>query len=152
MSLHMKERIDIQILLLSKALIVIMIGLANGLAVGGGFVAFLTLLGVAPRLTQLTKTKKYVHYYIWALVVGAQCGAWASLHSFTFHFSGLWTIVIGLMAGMFIGMLAAALTEVLNVIPIVVKRIGLYDRIVYLLMALAIGKICGSLFQWLFFE
>lgn len=60
-------------------------------------------------------------------------------------------IPIGLFAGLFIGMLAAALTEVLNVLPILVKRIGMGDRILILLMAIVFGKIIGSLFQWLIF-
>ena len=33
----------------------IVIGLAGGLAAGAGFVAFLTVLGIIPRLMQLTK-------------------------------------------------------------------------------------------------
>jgi stage V sporulation protein AB len=52
---------------------------------------------------------------------------------------------------MFIGMLAAALTEVLNVFPILAKRIGLGDKIVILLMAIVFGKIIGSLFHWIYF-
>ncbi|AHA58148.1 stage V sporulation protein AB [Geobacillus genomosp. 3] len=48
-------------------------------------------------------------------------------------------------------MLAAALTEVLNVWPILAKRIGVDDKIVILLMAIAFGKVAGSLFHWLYF-
>lgn len=135
-----------------ESVLVMVIGLAGGLAVGSGFVAFLTLLGVAPRMTQLTKTKRFIHHYIWAMIVGAQIGTWASMYPFTLGQSAFWLIPIGFAAGAFIGMLAAALTEVLNVLPILAKRVGVYDRIVFLLMALAFGKIFGSLFQWIFFE
>jgi stage V sporulation protein AB len=48
-------------------------------------------------------------------------------------------------------MLAAALTEVLNVFPVLSKRIGIQEKIIYLLMALVLGKIAGSLFQWIYF-
>ena len=58
---------------------VIFIGLAGGLAVGSGFVAFLTVLGIIPRLTQLSKTMKMIRYYEWAVVLGAICGAMATL-------------------------------------------------------------------------
>lgn len=135
-----------------KVALLIIIGLSGGLAVGSGFVAFLTLLGVAPRLTQLTKTKRFIRHYTWALVIGAQVGTWISMYNLTIDQSRFLLIPIGLLAGMFIGMLAAALTEVLNVIPILSKRIGMYDRIAILLMALALGKVFGSLFQWLFYE
>jgi stage V sporulation protein AB len=53
--------------------------------------------------------------------------------------------------GIFNGMLAAALTEVLNVFPVLSKRIGIQEKIIYLLMALVLGKIAGSLFQWIYF-
>ena len=44
-------------------------------------------------------------------------------------------------------MLAAALTEVLNVFPILAKRLGIQEKIIYLMMALVFGKIVGSLFS-----
>lgn len=151
MSFFMKTKKIKLIIMPIESILVMLIGLAGGLAVGSGFVAFLTVLGVAPRMTQLTKTQRFIHYYEWAIISGAQLGAWASLYSFSFDQSPLWLIPIGLAAGTFIGMLAAALTEVLNVLPILAKRIGVVDRIVLLLMAIALGKMCGSLFHWIFF-
>lgn len=62
-----------------KVLGVIFIGLAGGLAVGSGFVAFLTVLGIIPRLTQLSKTVKMIRYYEWAVVLGALSGVMATL-------------------------------------------------------------------------
>lgn len=134
-----------------ESVMVMLIGFGGGLAVGGGFVAFLTVLGVAPRMTQLTKTGSFIRFYEWALVFGVQAGTWASFYPFTLHTSPLWLIPVGLAAGAFVGMLAAALTEVLNVLPILAKRIGLDGHIVRFLMAIALGKVCGSLFHWLFF-
>ena len=58
-----------------KVMGVIFIGLAGGLAVGSGFVAFLTVLGIIPRLTQLSKTMKMIRYYEWAVVIGAIIGS-----------------------------------------------------------------------------
>ena len=65
--------------------------------------------------------------------------------------SGVIAIPIGFAGGTFVGLLAAGLTEVLNVFPILAKRVRIEDRIVYLIMAIVLGKITGSLFQWLFF-
>ncbi|MGD6804081.1 stage V sporulation protein AB [Rossellomorea vietnamensis] len=127
------------------------VGLAGGLAVGSGLVAFLTVLGIIPRLTQLTKTMKMIHFYEWAVVFGAVIGSIFSLNEFTLIFSPFVLIPIGLMSGTFVGMLAAALTEVLNVLPILTKRIGINDRIITLLMAIVFGKVLGSLFHWLYF-
>ncbi len=127
------------------------VGLAGGLAVGSGFVAFLTVLGIIPRLTQLTKTMKMIHYYEWAVIFGAVTGGWLGLRGESFSWTPYLLIFIGLGSGIFTGMLAAALTEVLNVFPILAKRIGIDDRIVYLLMAIVFGKVLGSLFHWMYF-
>ncbi|KAA6451604.1 stage V sporulation protein AB [Bacillus swezeyi] len=134
-----------------STLFIIFLGLAGGVAVGSGFVAFLTVLGIIPRLTQLTKTGAFIQAYEWAVILGAVFGGWESLNLSRFFLSKWVLIPIGLLAGVFIGMLAAALTEVLNVLPILAKRIGMGDRILILLMAIVFGKILGSLFQWLIF-
>lgn len=132
-------------------LIVFLVGLAGGLAVGAGFVAFLVVLGVIPRLTQLTKTMKMIYLYEWAVVLGAVGGTLGSLRDPIFHITAFTTVPIGLAAGTFVGMLAAGLTEALNVFPILAKRVRIEDRIVILIMAIVIGKIAGSLFQWIYF-
>lgn len=127
------------------------VGLAGGLAVGSGFVAFLSVLGVIPRLMQLTKTMKMIRFYEWAVVIGAVIGGMSTLWDPLFHLTSYLLVPIGLAAGIFVGMIAAALTEVLNVLPILAKRIGIDGQIIFLLMAIVFGKIVGSLFQWIYF-
>lgn len=134
-----------------SVLIVIFIGLAGGLAVGTGYVAFLTVLGVIPRLTQLSKTMKMIHWYEWAVVLGALTGVIVSLEDVILFLKSYFLIPIGLATGVFYGLVAAALTEVLNVIPILAKRVGVDGKITILLMALVLGKIIGSLFHWIYF-
>lgn len=134
-----------------KIFLSIFIGLGWGLAVGSGFVAFLTVLGIIPRLAQLSKTYQYIHSYEWSVVLGAIFGSTVSLNDIVFHLSPYFLIPIGLACGLFVGMLAAALTEVLNVIPISAKRIGIKEKIIYLLMAIVFGKMIGSLFHWMYF-
>ncbi|HHY71690.1 MAG TPA: stage V sporulation protein AB [Bacillus bacterium] len=134
-----------------KILVTMFVGFAGGLSVGAGFVAFLTVLGVIPRLTQLTKTMKYIYLYEWGVVLGATIGGWVGLRETIYHFSYLFTIPIGLADGIFVGMLAAALTEVLNVWPILAKRIGVQEKLIILLTAIVFGKIVGSLFHWIYF-
>ncbi len=90
---------------------VIMIGLAGGLAVGGGYVAFLAVLGVIPRLVQLTKSWKYIQVFEWAVIGGTLVGAWCSLRNITFQISQYWLIVLGIFCGTFIGMLAAGINR-----------------------------------------
>lgn len=134
-----------------KIFLILFIGLASGLAVGSGFVAFLSVLGIIPRLTQLSKTMKMIHSYEWAVVIGAISGVLASLRDPVLGLSAYILVPLGLFGGVFVGMLAAALTEVLNVLPILAKRIGMDGKIISLLMAIVLGKIFGSIFQWVYF-
>lgn len=134
-----------------NAILLIIIGLSGGLVVGSGYVAFLAVLGIIPRLTQLTKTYNFIQAYEIAIILGTVVVGWISLRNTVFSLSELLLIPIGLFSGVFIGMLAAALTEVLNVFPILAKRVGLGDKILILLMAIVLGKIVGSLFHWIYF-
>ena len=135
-----------------KALSAMLIGFSGGLSVGAGYVAFLTVLNIIPRLTQLTKSVRYVHYYEAAVIIGAVTGTIFSLWDFTLNLTFILLAFFGILSGIFNGMLAAALTEVLNVFPILAKRIGMQDGIVYILIALVLGRILGSLFQWLIYN
>ncbi|TMN20725.1 stage V sporulation protein AB [Lentibacillus cibarius] len=127
------------------------IGFAAGIAVGGGFVAFLTLLGVIPRLIQLSKSDTFIKSYIASVIIGSQLGIYMSFADITWDFPVILLILWGLFHGIFNGMLAAALTEVLNVFPILAKRIRMDDKLLWLLMAIVFGKVAGSLFQWIIF-
>lgn len=129
----------------------IIVGFAGGLATGCGFVAFLTVLGIIPRLIQLSKTENLLKVYAACVIVGSEFGTYLSFTNNTLNESGILLVFWGLLHGIFNGMLAAALTEVLNVFPILYKRIGIDKYILWLLMAIVFGKIVGSLFQWTIF-
>ncbi|MDB5054387.1 MAG: stage sporulation protein [Bacilli bacterium] len=129
----------------------IIIGLAGGMAVGGGFVAFLVVLDIIPRLAQISKSYDVIHWYEGAVVFGVL--AWSTFDFFNWPLalSPNCTLFFGLFAGCFVGMLAAALTEVINVLPIMAKRLGMDGYIIWLLMAMILGKVMGSLFEWLIY-
>jgi stage V sporulation protein AB len=134
-----------------KIIAVMFVGLASGLAVGSGFVAFLTVLGIIPRLTQLSKTMKMIQHYEWSVVLGALTGVAASLRDPVLGVTPYIMIPLGLADGIFVGMLAAGLTEALNVFPVLAKRMGIDGKIIILIMAIVLGKIAGSIFQWVYF-
>lgn len=128
------------------------VGLAGGIAVGGGMVAFLVVLDILPRLAQLTRAFHRVHFMEGAIVAGVIVCTFADFFDWRVHLAPAAAGVVGLFAGCFVGMLAGALTEVLNVLPIMAKRIGLGGFVVWLLMAMVLGKVAGSLFEWIVFR
>ncbi|MBP1969658.1 stage V sporulation protein AB [Virgibacillus natechei] len=132
-------------------IIQIIIGLGGGLAVGAGFVAFLTVLGIIPRLIQLTKTERLLKVYSSVVIAGTLFGTYLTFTNITWDQPIILLVIWGAFQGIFNGMLAAALTEVLNVFPILTRRIGIEKYTLWLLMAIVFGKIAGSLFQWVYF-
>src|SRR5699024_1743247 len=89
--------------------------------------------------------------YIGCIILGSVFGTFLTFSVITWQQPTLVLIIWGTFHGIFNGMLAAALTEVLNVFPVLSKRIGMDAYLLPLLMAIVFGKIAGSLFQWLIF-
>lgn len=138
-------------MIIIEILIEIFVGFASGLAVGAGLVAFLTVLGIVPRLIQLSKTSRFMETYEASVVIGSLVGVFFSFSEIVLNLPSIFVVIWGSLHGVFIGMLAAALTEVLNVFPLLAKRIGLGNHLIWLLMAIVFGKIFGSIFQWTVF-
>src|SRR5690625_2677124 len=125
------------------------IGVSSGVVIGGGFVAILTILGIIPRLMQISKSQSFVHVYAASIILGVLFGTYLTFTDIAWNHSALILIFWGAFHGIFNGMLAAALAEILNVFPLLSKRIGMEKYMLLLLMAIVFGKILGSLFQWL---
>lgn len=130
----------------------IFVGLAGGLAVGSGFVAFLVVLDLIPRMAQICRSGPRIHIFEGIVVLGTLFWTLADFFGFRFAFSPVGTIAVGLAAGCFVGMLAGALTEVLNVFPILARRLGMSGSLIGLLMAMVLGKVAGSLFEWFIYS
>lgn len=126
------------------------LGLASGIMIGAGFLSLLIVLGVIQRLIQLSGTKNLVNFFGGAVILGVLFGTYLSFTDTVWKTSSSLLVVLGLIQGIFNGMVAAALTEILNVFPLLSKRIGMQQYIYWLLMAVVFGKISGSLFQWIF--
>lgn len=129
----------------------VFIGLGSGFIVGSGFVAFLTVLGIIPRLVQLSKSVKSLILFQNSVILGAMLGNYFTFSNLLIGLPPFSLTILGLFQGIFVGMLAAALTEVLNVFPLLMKRLGIERELMWLLMAIVIGKIIGSLFHWIIF-
>jgi stage V sporulation protein AB len=135
-----------------QAALLVLIGLGGGIAVGGGLVAFLVVLDIVPRLAQLAQAWRSVHLFEAAVVSGTLLFTLVHFFDWKLPLNVTAASLVGLLSGCFVGMLAGALTEVLNVFPILARRLGIGDYIVWLLMAMVFGKIAGSLFDWLWYH
>lgn len=131
-------------------LLQILIGFSSGVIIGGAFIALLTVLGIISRLIQLSKTWQMIHIYSIALLLGTLFGTYISFTYITWNQHVMTLLFWGVIQGIFNGMLAAALIEILQVFPLLSKRVGLENYLLFLLTAIVFGKTFGSLYQWLF--
>src|SRR5699024_10542772 len=129
----------------------LLIGLSSCISVGAVFVAFFTILGLIPRLLHLASITHKAKSFGICATLGAWIGTFITFSQFTIYASRFMLVIWGSLHGIFIGMLAAALAEVLNVFPIISKRLHVQKHIQSFMMALVFGKIIGSLFQWILF-
>ena len=64
--------------------------------------------------------------------------------------TSIFLAVYGLFAGVYVGCLVMALAEMLRVIPILVNRLQIKEAFYLIPLAIAIGKITGTLFQYFY--
>lgn len=132
---------------------IVVLGLAGGLAVGSGLVALLIIIDLIPRLAQLAGAYRLSFVFESAVICGSLYWTIADFMDWEMSLPPSITLAgAGLFDGLFVGMLAAALTEVMNVLPILAKRMNLSDYMVALVMAMVLGKTVGSLFDWLVYQ
>lgn len=125
------------------------IGLCGGLLVAGGLFAFLTLAGVVTRLAAGTKTAKYLMFYEDMALFGCTVGNLLFIYKFDLALGNLFLGLYGIGAGVFTGCLAAALAEVVNMMPVLSERVSLKKGMTGIMLLFALGKLAGSLFDLL---
>ena len=120
------------------------VGISFGAAVAAGLFAFITTVGVVTRLAAGTKTAKHVMLYETISIVGVTAANAVDLFQLEFAAGVVFRTVCGLFFGVFVGCLAAALAEVVNVFPVMTRRIKLKVGMAYLVLAFALGKSFGA--------
>lgn len=126
------------------------IGLCSGATVAAGVFAFITMLGIIPRLADRTNTADHILCYENAIILGGTLGNIWILFELPLHLSVVMVMAFGIFSGIFVGCLYMALAETLRVLPIMVNRIQLKEGFPIIVAAIAIGKVVGTLFQYFF--
>lgn len=125
------------------------IGISGGLVVSGGVFAFITMIGVFPRLASRTNTSAYIYHYETAIIAGGILGSLFTIFQPEVPVLGVTGLLLfGFFSGIYIGCLSMALAENLKVIPVLVRRIGLKYGLPWMIAALALGRAVGSFYQF----
>jgi len=149
-----------------KLFFLFLLGGSFGLLSAAGVFTVLTAVGLVPRFAGKTHTAKKVFLYEEMVIFGTLIGCFASVFSEYSQIAAmlqtyfpkqimLWNglgiviqIIFGLFSGMFIGCLALAIAEMLDSIPIFARRISFRHGIGLVILGVAIGKLCGSVFYF----
>ncbi len=132
-----------------KDLFLVIFSAASGLLVSSGVFAFIAAIGIIPRMAWRTGTRQYVRFYEDIIVLGGIFGTTMMFVNYRFPPWSWLVIAVALLEGLFVGVLAMALTEVLNVMPILMRRTRLTKGLQWIILAFALGKVFGSLLYYL---
>lgn len=120
-------------------LLEVFLGLIAGVTVGVCAAPLWMMLQLPMRLTDILNAKSDMRLCGFALAIGASIG--------TLHVTGVLPVFFGLAAmalgGFFVGMLAAALAEAVEVVPVFFDRLSIAVDMRFAAAALAIGKTLG---------
>lgn len=153
--------------MLIKQIFMALLGLSFGFVVSGGVFTVLLSVGLIPRFAGKMHIAKKIFILEEMVVLGtlagdflsvfsdrARIGEWILAHNiFGAAATGtVWSIIgnvimimYGLFSGIFVGSLALAIAEMLDSIPIFSRRIGFRHGLGIAILAVALGKLAGSL-------
>lgn len=126
----------------------LLFGLGAGTMLAGGFFAFIIALGIVSRFAYQTKTGKHILLYENMVALGGCMGTFWYLYEWRIPLGFPLLIVYGSFAGIFLGAWTMALTEVIDTIPIFMRRIYLRKGLVGAVWGLAVGHSLGSLLYY----
>lgn len=137
-----------------KWLFLLFFGLCSGGVIAAGVFAFLVMIGVFPRVIGRTHTGEHIFLYETVIILGGVFGNVLDLYEFPIPlgnpFFGTAVLgIFGLGSGMFIGCLVMSLAETLKAVPVLSRRLRLATGLPYLILSIALGKLCGSLIYFI---
>lgn len=137
-------------MLIRSTLFTLFCAIAGG-AISAGYIAFITLLGVFEKLSEKYKAFQYKNTIEIIIIAGVTLGNFIQLFNITLPLSIPGVFSFNLFGGIFIGCLAGALAETLDVFPIISRRFGIRSFLPYAIIAAALGKAVGCLIQFFLF-
>lgn len=124
------------------------IGLSSGFIVAGGVIALIVGLGIITRYAGITHTGQQVWLYEDAVLLGGLAGNILTVYQVNVGLGSVGLAVMGLCCGIFVGSWILALAEIVNIFPVFSRRLGLTKGMSILVLAVAVGKVTGSLLHF----
>ncbi|HOB19884.1 MAG TPA: stage V sporulation protein AB [Candidatus Atribacteria bacterium] len=133
-----------------RYIISVLTALAGGLAVGAAVVAFLTVLGVIIRIVELTGESFSIRWYQTSIILGSLFSCAAYFLDPDLSGCRILAVPAGLVCGIYIGMIAAALTETFDILTVAADTFSIVRWIYLLVWTVVLGKIIGSVIFFMY--
>ncbi len=124
------------------------IGLCAGMAVAQAVAALAAAIGVYPRLAAKVHEAKYILWFETVAQLGIVVGTVLSVFPVKIVFARSIAVIWGGFVGVYVGCFLMALAEVVQAFPIMFRRTKMKLGLNYFVVAIAIGKLCGSLYYF----
>ncbi|MBQ1193161.1 MAG: stage V sporulation protein AB [Lachnospiraceae bacterium] len=131
--------------MLMTNLFLLIIGAFAGFGVSAAVFALITSIGIVPRMADKTHTGKYVRLYEIFILLGGTLGNIFIIFTPSFSLPVIFLGFIGIFFGIYVGCLATALAEALNVTAVFSRRLRLHNGLGMIILSLGLGKCFGSL-------
>ena len=128
-----------------RQIFLLFLGVSGGGVVAAGVYAFITILGLVPRLAARTHTAAQVKRYENWIILGSAFGNLVNLFDMPLMGGYVLMALWGVCSGIFVGCLVMSLAETLDTVPTINRRIRLSVGIQYVIAGIGIGKTAGSL-------
>ena len=125
------------------------IGLSSGIITAAALYAIVATIGVLSRLSQMTRTARFMRWYGSCFMAGCILGNVTYIFEIPLKAVSAFGIgVTGLFMGIYLGCFIGALSEVLQIFPIVFRRLHVKVGTKPFLIGMAGGKIVGALLDF----
>ncbi len=135
-----------------RAVLMAVGGFSAGTAVAGGIFALIVGMKIIPRFAECTHTAKRITGYESCIVWGGILGNIWNVFGLPLPLGMAGLLVFGLVAGIYVGAWAMALAEIVDAIPIFMRRVNLKRGIGLLIIGMALGRSLGGIahfyFRW----
>lgn len=125
------------------------IGISAGGAASSGVFALITVIGILPRWAGRTRTARHVRLYEWSIIFGGTLGNLFFLLQPQLAGGIIAEAAAGLFTGIFVGGLIMSLAEILDVFPILFRRLHIRMGIPWMVLSIGLGKVLGSCLYFL---
>ncbi|MFV0441874.1 MAG: stage V sporulation protein AB [Lachnospirales bacterium] len=120
------------------------ISFSTGFAISSAIFAFLSIIGLIPRLISKSKTEKHIMFYENVIIIAGGIGAILYCFDISFNIGVILYFYLIFSLGIFVGSLAVCVTEVIDILPIIVRFFKFKNKMRLLLISLALGKGVGA--------